>query len=122
MGRTDAVAHEIEKARIDDVFRRECGGGARRPVAQREHASIRILVRLWITRIDRMDTDIVPADSREQRALSGDRPSFDMPLEKIGIRVNELRGRLVTTIRGEARSARKGSDVGGEGRRRVAAV
>jgi len=48
-----------------------------------------------------MDTDIVSADSREQRPLGGDRPSLDMPLEKVGIRMNELRGRLIATIRGE---------------------
>src|SRR5438105_13957513 len=45
-----------------------------------------------------------------------------MPLEKVGIRVNELRGRLVATIRGKAGRARKGGDVGREGGRRVAAV
>src|SRR5438128_2527599 len=84
---TNAVAHELEKAGIDDVLCRVLIRAARWLIRQDQRAAVRIF-----TGDIGIDADVMPRHARDEGTLRRDGPSLDVRLEKIGVLAHEPRG------------------------------
>ena len=72
--------------------------------------------------VDGIDPDVVAPDAGDEEALVGDGPGFDVRLEEVGVLLEELRGREVAAVAGEAGCANQSGNICGERRGRVAGV
>src|SRR5208337_3372536 len=80
----DTVAHQFEKAGVNDRRGGKISRLARGPVADADHAVIRIFVGGRCGYVRGSDSDVMARDSGHDHAPPGDRPRLQMRLDKIG--------------------------------------
>ncbi len=111
----NAVAHELEKAGVDNVFRLVLILSAGRLIREDERARIRVFRAARI----RIDPDVMARHPRHERSLCRDGPRIDVRLEKIRVLAHEPRGPRITSTLHQVGSADQRGNVDRESRRRV---
>lgn len=92
VGAANAVAHEFEETSVHDLLRGIGVGTSRRLICQNQRADIRIFAPVDV----RIDSDVVPIDTGDERALGGDGPMVDVRFEKVRVVEDEGRGLGIT--------------------------
>ncbi len=110
-GFANAVAHQFQKTRVDDLLGRKNILLARRLILQQHQSLVGVFVGRGVDQVDRQNADVVPWDAGNQRALRGDGPTLDVAFQKIGIVVQVLRHGMVAALAGHHRGAVQCGDV-----------
>jgi hypothetical protein len=84
VGPANSVADQFEEAGVDDLFGWELIQFPKPLVCQDQRPAVRILMRAGRT-VTRIDADVVAGYARNQSALRGDSPAFDVRFQKIGV-------------------------------------
>src|SRR5271156_6573205 len=121
-GLADSVTDQFEKSAVNDLGGREIGLRARWTIANRHELARKAFVGVGVADVDGIDADVVALDARDQEAVVGDGPVFDVSFEEVGVLLEELRGDQVAAVACEAGCANQSGDIGGQRRGRVTGV